>query len=78
MFAKVIFFAVLAIACVAGKPFVPLAYSAAPALVAAPGVAAYSAPLAAAYTASPYAAFASYPYAAGYAYSALPYTSLVI
>ncbi|XP_019527773.3 uncharacterized protein LOC109399718 [Aedes albopictus] len=86
MFAKVIFFAVLAIACVAAKPLFPVAaYSAysAPVVAASPALAAYSAPVAAAYTAAPFGAAytAALPYAAGFPYAAtaaLPYTSLVL
>lgn len=79
-----IFFAVLAIACVAAKPLFPVAaYSAysAPVVAASPALAAYSAPVAAAYTAAAYTAASPYavspyavaPYAA--AYSAYPYAA---
>ncbi|XP_055534032.1 cuticle protein 18.6-like [Wyeomyia smithii] len=76
MFAKIIFFCVLAIASICAKPQFPLAYSspllANPAVaVASPYAAAYTAPVAAAYTAASAPLTAAYPSAyAGYPYAA--------
>ncbi|XP_065093715.1 cuticle protein 38-like [Ochlerotatus camptorhynchus] len=84
MFAKIIFFCALAIACICAKPQFPVAYSA-PLVAGSPSFAyaaspyaAYSAPVAAAYTAaSPLTAAytAAYPAAYPAAYNGLPYAA---